>query len=187
MILDLTRYAILAVFALACLIALTYWAVRERHLAASNPFARFMRRIGDPLTEPVAQRVATFGGNPQDAPFWLIAVVVIGGLILLTLVDWLLGSVQYLLWASHGGPRAWMRLLIDLAYFILIAAILLRVLGGWLGLSAHRPVMRLAYRLTDWIILPIRRALPAFGPFDFSPIVAWLLLMLVRVLLLGLV
>lgn len=187
LILELTRYAILASFALACLIALTYWAVRERHLSASNPLARFMRRCGDPITEPVARRISRFGGNPADAPFWLVAVVAVGGLIALTVVQWILGSIQYVIWASHGGSRAWIHLLINFAYFILIAAILVRVIGSWLGFSAYQPVMRLAHRLTDWIIIPLRRVLPTMGPFDFSPIVAWLVLMVVKVLLLGFV
>ena len=34
--------------------------------------------------------------------------------------------------------------------------------------------------LTDWIIEPIRRILPPFGMIDFSPLVAWLVLTLVR-------
>ena len=34
--------------------------------------------------------------------------------------------------------------------------------------------------LTNWIIDPIRRILPPLGLIDFSPLVAWLLLTLVR-------
>ena len=41
--------------------------------------------------------------------------------------------------------------------------------------------------LTDWIIEPIRRILPPFGMLDFSPLVAWLVLSLVRGFVLSLV
>jgi YggT family protein len=34
--------------------------------------------------------------------------------------------------------------------------------------------------LTDWLIRPIRRILPPFGMLDFSPLVAWLVLTLLR-------
>ena len=34
--------------------------------------------------------------------------------------------------------------------------------------------------LTDWLIEPIRRILPPLGMLDFSPLVAWLLLSLLR-------
>jgi YggT family protein len=34
--------------------------------------------------------------------------------------------------------------------------------------------------LTDWLIQPIRRILPPVGMLDFSPLVAWLVLTLLR-------
>ena len=34
--------------------------------------------------------------------------------------------------------------------------------------------------LTDWIVEPIRRILPPLGMIDFSPMVAWLVLSLLR-------
>ena len=32
-----------------------------------------------------------FGGSPQDAPLWLLGIVIVGGLLLLSLTSWLLG------------------------------------------------------------------------------------------------
>lgn len=43
--------------------------------------------------------------------------------------------------------------------------------------------MRPFYALTEWILAPIRRRLPPFGIIDASPIVAYLLLLLLRALL----
>jgi uncharacterized protein YggT (Ycf19 family) len=40
--------------------------------------------------------------------------------------------------------------------------------------------MRPVTWLTDWLIVPIRRRLPPFGPIDLSPVLAYLLLWLVR-------
>jgi YggT family protein len=40
--------------------------------------------------------------------------------------------------------------------------------------------------LTDWLIEPIRRILPPLGMIDFSPLVAWLVLSLVRSFVLSL-
>jgi YggT family protein len=180
---EIVRYLVLAAFAFACLIALTWWALREGKLAPSNPLAKIMRQAGDPFVQPMARRVARMGGNPQDAPFWLLAAVVLGGLLVITATGWLLDTVAYIEYASRNGPRVWFRLLIDLAYFLLVAALVVRVAASWLGLSRQGRMVGAAYRLTDWIVLPIRRLLPAMGPFDLSPIVAWLFLMIVRVLL----
>jgi YggT family protein len=46
--------------------------------------------------------------------------------------------------------------------------------------------MRPVYALTNWLIDPIRRILPPVGIFDFSPMVAWLVLYVVRGFVLGL-
>jgi len=45
--------------------------------------------------------------------------------------------------------------------------------------------MRPFYLLTDWLIDPIRRILPPFGIIDFSPMVAWLVLYVVRGFVMG--
>jgi uncharacterized protein YggT (Ycf19 family) len=46
--------------------------------------------------------------------------------------------------------------------------------------------MRPIAALTSWIVEPIRRVLPPFGPLDFSPMVAYLLLWLARTFVLSL-
>ena len=46
--------------------------------------------------------------------------------------------------------------------------------------SPFVPVLRVIYAVTEPILGPIRRVLPKTGMFDFSPIVALLLLDLIR-------
>jgi YggT family protein len=46
--------------------------------------------------------------------------------------------------------------------------------------------MRPIVFLTDWLLEPLRRLIPPLGMFDISPLVAWLLLILARSLVLGL-
>ena len=46
--------------------------------------------------------------------------------------------------------------------------------------------MRPVVALTDWIIEPVRRLLPPMGMIDFSPMVAWLILWVLRGFVLGL-
>jgi YggT family protein len=87
---------------------------------------------------------------------------------------------------AHGGPRIWIRVLVSAVFTVLMAAILIRVIGSWLGVGPYRKWMRAFYLLTDWLIDPIRRILPPVGIFDFSPMVAWLVLYVVRGFVLGL-
>jgi YggT family protein len=59
------------------------------------------------------------------------------------------------------------------------------VIGSWLGIGPYRKWMRPFYALTNWLIDPIRRILPPLGVIDFSPMVAWLVLYVVRGFVLG--
>ena len=177
---TITRWTVLGAFLLTCVVVATHWAVRQGRLQAFGPWPRFVRRTTDPLLRPIERRMTRFGANPQDAPLWLAGVVLVGGLLVLALVHWLINAVFYVGYLSHGGVRAWLGLTINLAYWVFAIALLLRVIGSWIGWSAVTPGMRLAYRLTDWLVAPIRRILPPMGPLDFSPLVAWFALILIR-------
>ena len=66
---------------------------------------------------------------------------------------------------------------------VLYFAILGRVLVSWIRVgpgSALLPVLRFVYAITEPVLGPIRKVLPRTGMFDFSPIVALLLLHLIR-------
>ena len=66
---------------------------------------------------------------------------------------------------------------------VLYFGILARVLMSWIKVgpgSPFVPLLRLIYAITEPILGPIRRVLPKTGMFDFSPIVALLLLDLIR-------
>lgn len=182
----IARYVVAGAFALACLVALVHWAVRQRKINSFGPVARFSRRISDPLLKPLERRVIGWGGNPQDAPIWLIGLVLVGGLVFLALLQWVVGVVLNVIQLSNGGPRDWLSFGVSLAYFVVTTALLIRVIGSWFGVGRYNRWMRIAYRLTDWIVEPIRRVLPGFGFIDVSPLVAWLVLWLVRQALLRL-
>jgi YggT family protein len=104
----------------------------------------------------------------------------------MSLTAWLIDAAVRLSWVAQSGPRMWLETLVSFAFTILMAAILVRVIGSWLGAGPYRKWMRPFYLLTDWLIEPIRRILPPIGMFDFSPMVAWLVLYVVRGFVLGL-
>jgi len=185
-VLYLTVRALVIVALLyASLVALSHWAVRSRRLNPFGAWPRFMRKVSDPVLEPLERRILRSGGNPQTAPLWLLGIVIGGGLLLLSLTSWLIGTVATLLMVPDGGPRVWIRMLVGAIFTLLMTAILIRVIGSWLGMGPYRKWMRPFYLLTDWLIDPIRKILPPFGMIDFSPMVAWLVLYVVRGFVMG--
>ncbi len=179
--LDLAaRTLVVAALAYASAVALTHWAVRSRRITPFGAWPRFMRRAGDPVLLPLERRVLRAGGNPQDAPLWLVGIVIAGGLLLLSLVHWLAGFAATLSILAESEPRAWARFLVSGLFTVLMVALFVRVISSWFGVSPYRSWMRPDMALTNWILDPLRRILPPIGMIDFSPLVAWLVLSLVR-------
>ena len=170
------RLLIVAALVYAGLVAATHWAVRRRRLNAFGGWPRLMRRVSDPVLHPVERRILRAGGNPQDAPLWLLAIVIVGGLIALWLLGWVLGFIASLAELTRSGPGAWIFALVRAGFIVLEIALIVRVISSWIGLGPFSKLVRPAHRLTDWLVNPIRRLLPPLGPFDLSPMLAWILL-----------
>jgi YggT family protein len=180
------RVVVILALAYASAVALTHWAVRSHRITPFGAWPRFMRRASDPVLLPLERRVVRAGGSPQDAPLWLVGIVIVGGLLLLSLVQWLAGAVAELEILAQSGLHEWARFLVSGLFAVLMVALLVRVISSWFGISPYQRWMRPVMLLTDWIIDPIRRILPPLGMIDFSPLVAWVLLSIVRGFLLSL-
>jgi YggT family protein len=179
------RALVILALSYASIVAVTYWAVRTRRINPFGAWPRFTRRISEPILLPLERRVIRAGGSPQDASLWLLGLVIVAGLLLLSLVHWLIGMTATMAALAYAGPRAWLRFCLSGVFTVLMAAIFIRVVASWLGLSPYSRWMRPVIILTDWLIEPIRRILPPFGMLDFSPMVAWLVLWLVRGFVMG--
>jgi YggT family protein len=182
---TVARSIVVLALAYASIVALTHWAVRRRKIGPFGTWPKLVRRLSDPVLLPVERRVIRFGGSPQDAPLWLLGAVILGGLILLSLISWLLGLAGSLTALASAQPRDWIRMLVGWAFTVVMASIFIRVIASWFGISEYRRWMRPLVFLTDWIIRPIRRLIPPTGMIDFSPMLAWLALWVARGLVLG--
>jgi YggT family protein len=171
---------------IAALIFATDWSVRRGHLKPFGPWPRMVRKGSDPLLVPLERRLLSSGKNPQDASLWLFIGVLIAGLLLITVSRWLINITGYLLALRSAGPLAWARLLVAIVSGVLMASIVIRIIGKWFGADRWHRGMRPFYRLTDWIIDPVRRRMPPFSGLDLSPLFAYLIILLVRTVLLSL-
>jgi len=179
-LLAVIRYVVLGAFLLAAVLALLAWLVRTRKVSPFNAVGRGMRRLTDPVISPIERLVVRRGGNPVQAGWWLVILVAIIGVLFLAVAQWLIGSWITLASAAARGPRDLIATGVDIVYYVLVVALFIRVIGGWFGYFRYTRWMRPMYWLTDWIVEPLRRIIRPLGQFDFSPLVAWLLLMGLR-------
>ena len=146
---------------------------------------RTLRSATDPIIRPVERRLVRMGGNPTHAGGWLVVLTAVAGILLLSLAGWLVGTFETARATASGGPRGTVILIVDLAYRILFAALIVRVIASWFGMFRYSKWIRPFYILTDWIVEPIRRIVPALGAIDLSPLVAMIVLSVARQILLS--
>jgi YggT family protein len=80
-----------------------------------------------------------------------------------------------------------MYILCQIAYLYSIV-IILRAISSFFPISPgspFAPVVSFLYRVTEPVFAPVRRVMPATGPFDFTPLVVLLALQILVPLLLG--
>jgi YggT family protein len=58
---------------------------------------------------------------------------------------------------------------------VFLVVILIRVVFSWVSPVPTNPVSRLAWQVTEPVLGPIRRRLPLMSGIDLSPLVVWLI------------
>jgi YggT family protein len=181
--LDRISAALRSGFGLALLVAgalaATAWLERSRRVSAFGAVARFARKVCDPLIAPVERRVVGFGATHVNAPWWALLVLLVLGAIALGLLGFLRDALVSTYYATSRGPGGVLRLLIGATIALLQMALLVRVLLSWVG-GTYSRLGRLATRLTEWFVGPLRGILPTIGMVDISPLVAYFALSLLR-------
>ena len=105
----------------------------------------------------------TAGASTWWTAWWLLGIVIVGGIVFLTAAQWLAGAIARSSGALRSGPRGTIRMVIYYAGQLLALALLVRVIASWVGAGRHRRWMRPFYALTDWIVEPLRRLIPPSG------------------------
>ena len=96
---------------------------------------------------------------------WLLGIAVIGGLVLISLVRWLIGAVYEVGALAQAEPRIWVIEIVSWVFRLLMVALLVRVIGSWFGVSPYSQVdaaLRGAHRLAARAVAP--GYLPPWGP-----------------------
>jgi YggT family protein len=185
-VLAVLRTALLSVAVVFGVVCILDWAVRTRKISPFNAVARFCRSTIDPFIAPVERKVVRAGGTPASAPLWALTAVVIGGILLLSLIDFVRLQIYNMLAAMNGGSAGLFHVLVSWTFGILRIALLVRVVSSWLPVSPHSPWIAWSYRLSEPILAPLRRIVPNLGMLDITPILAYFLLGLIQSLLFNL-
>lgn len=139
-----------------------------------NPFAQFVVKITQPVVGPLRRIIPSLG--PVDSASLLLA--------------FLLMTIKYpLLLLIQGGAMSLspynllfgLISLVKSAGYLIFWVMIIRALMSWIS-QGRSPIDYVMYQLTEPLMAPIRRILPAMGGIDFSAMVVILILYLINYL-----
>jgi YggT family protein len=141
-----------------------------------NPVAQFIVKVTNPPLLPLRRLIPGIGGIDWSSIVLLLLVASIKFLAVYALKGyWLpLGVLLPLVLAE----------LIALFLNIFFFGILIQVILSWIAPYQYNPVSSLLQQLNEPLLRPLRRLLPPAGGFDFSPLLAALLIHVSKMLLL---
>lgn len=164
---------VLSLYLLAMLLRFVLQLVRADFY---NPICQFLVKITNPLVIPLRKVIPGFGG--MDIASLLLALLLqMAGIVALLLINGLgLPNVLLLLaWSALGI----IGLLVNIYFFALLAMIIL----SWVAPGSNHPAIYLLFQITEPVMAPFRKALPAMGGMDFSPILLFILINIIQIAL----
>lgn len=170
MLADTLRFFIQTLGGLFAVAVLLRFAMQAMRVSFSNPFSQFIMRITDFAVKPLRRIIPGVGGYDWASLLlaWLTEVAVI------VLLQWL-GGFPF----SLAGARVWPALLglgavelVRLALYLIMGLVLVRAILSWV--NPYSPISPVIYPLTEPLLAPFRRMLPA-SQIDFSPLVLLIL------------
>lgn len=182
---ELIWYAVAAVIVSLVVLMLLRTLI---NYADINPFswsALTIRRMTDPMVNPVRRGLVRVGLDPKLSPLITILIAVLLGYFAVQLAWAVLFTADGIVRSLQRGAII---SLVGYSLYGLLAVyallIFMRIIFSW-GASSVNRVLRFLFRVTEPVLGPFRRIIPPLGMFDISPIVVLLLIQLFQQAILG--
>ena len=140
-----------------------------------NPLSQFLVKITNPPLRPLRRIIPGWGGIDLASVTLLlilqVAEIFLSGLVVGRTLGWA-GTLVI-------SAAKLFNMVLDIFFF----AILIQVILSWVAPGTYNPVTTLLYRLTETVLAPARRIIPAVGGLDLSPILVIIVLQLLKYLI----
>ena len=167
---DATLFLVDTILGIYILLVLLRFLLQLARADFYNPISQFIVRATNPPLVRLRRFIPSLGGVDLAALLLLIAMEALR----ISLTALLLGHSPRLagiIFLSLGE-------LAKLAVYTVIFSIFIRALLSWFSNGLQHPISRLLGSFTDSMLRPVRRILPATGGIDLSPLVVFILMML---------
>jgi YggT family protein len=140
-----------------------------------NPFSQFVVKATQPVVGPLRRFIPSIGALDTATLVFAIVVAMLKVVTLMLIFGGGLPPVVPLVIASLG-------ILIGQVLSLVFWILIIRAILSWVS-QGNNPIEYLMHQLTEPLLAPIRKVLPAMGGLDLSVLVAILAIQFIRLLL----
>jgi YggT family protein len=172
---DIGMTIVQPLFSLAMFLIAVRFLAQLCGVSGYNPISMTLRRVTNVIVLPLSRLLPS--GN-RFSPGALVALILIQ-VVFIGLMFTLEGRLdafnvlQALIWAAIGCAS----LLVNIIFYSVIAMIVV----SFLAPQSSNPAVEFIWELTEPVMAPLRRILPPMGGLDFSPIILFIALNVIRV------
>ena len=172
---DIGMTIVQPLFSLAMLLIALRFLAQLCGVSGYNPISMTLRRVTNVIVLPLSRLLPS--GN-RFSPGALIALILIQ-MAFIALMLGLVGQLdafnvlQALIWSALGAAG----LLVSVLFYSVIAMIVV----SFLAPQSSHPAVEFIWELTEPVMAPLRQVLPPMGGLDFSPIILFIALNVIRV------
>ena len=169
-------YLIEIVFGLYILAVLLRYLLARVRADFYNPLSQFLVKITNPPIKPLRRIIPGYLGI--DWPSIILLFFLQGlELILIALVS--SGHIP----APPGLFVLTIANLLKTVIYVHMFIIIIQIVISWVNPGAYNPITVIMYQLSEPVLKPARRLIPPAGGFDFSPMIAIIVMQLMIILL----
>lgn len=127
-----------------------------------NPLAQGILKLTSPVIVPLRRIVPSFGRLDTATILFAFTVQYLSLLLILFIIG---ASAGFLTIAISAVAK-----LVLLSLNLFMFAIFIRIILSWISPGQYNPATAIITTLTEPMLRPVRRLIPAMGGFDISPI-----------------
>ena len=172
---DIGMTIVQPLFSLAMLLIAVRFLAQLCGVSGYNPISMTLRRVTNVIVLPLSRLLPS--GN-RFSPGALLALILIQ-VAFIALMFGLVGQLdafnvlRALIWSALGAAG----LLVSIIFYSVIAMIVV----SFLAPQSSHPAVEFIWELTEPVMAPLRQVLPPMGGLDFSPIILFIALNVIRV------
>ena len=172
---DIGMTIVQPLFSLAMLLIAVRFLAQLCGVSGYNPISMTLRRVTNVIVLPLSRLLPSGNRFSPGALLALILIQVVFIALMLGLVGQLdaFNTLKALIWSALGAAG----LLVSIIFYSVIAMIVV----SFLAPQSSHPAVEFIWELTEPVMAPLRQVLPPMGGLDFSPIILFIALNVVRV------